>query len=75
MIAINDIVQITDETHPWFPALLVVSEVKTWGVQAYAIIPERNDQPHSTAQAYNRLKAGTYEKVGAAVIVDREDEA
>ena len=34
MIEPGDIIQITDDANPWFPCLLVVSEVKSWGVQA-----------------------------------------
>lgn len=67
----NDIVQIIDEGHPWFPALLVVSEVKPWGVQAYTLIVTNNEEPNG--QAYNRLPTGTFEVVGRAVIVNAED--
>jgi hypothetical protein len=64
----GDIVQITDQAHPWFPAVLVVDEVKVWGVQAYVLMPESNVPPSSCSQAFNRLRWGTFERVGAAVI-------
>lgn len=65
----GDIVQVTDETHPWFPALLIVSEVKVWGVQAGCLVPRSNVE-NDVATAWNRLKTGSFERVGAAVILD-----
>ncbi len=64
----GSIIQITDDSHPWFPSLLIVSEVKTWGVQAFAFIPESN-VAGPAPRAYNRLKTGTFDVVGQAVIV------
>ena len=66
----GDIVQITDENHAWFPALLIVDEVKNWGVQAAVIVPESNDNSKATTQVFNRLSFDTIEKVGEAVIVN-----
>lgn len=68
----NDIVQITDADHPWFPALLIVSEVKSWGVQAYAIIPITNDHSELPGEAFNRLNFNQIAKVGEAVCVHME---
>ena len=65
----NDIVQIIDEAHPWYPALLVVDEVKSWGVQAYCHVPQSNIE-NETAQAYNRLKNEQIVKVGHAEVVN-----
>lgn len=65
----GDLVQITDEAHPWFPAVLVVSEVRTWGVQACVIVPQSNVQPPSCAQMWNRLRTGAFVRVGAAAVV------
>jgi hypothetical protein len=64
----GDIVQITDKEHPWFPCLLIVGEVKSWGVQAYAIIPKSNDEKASSSLAFNRLNFDQIEHVGHAVI-------
>ncbi len=64
----NDIVQITDETHPWFPALLVVDEVKSWGVQAFAFVIQSNDGSKPVARAYNRIEFSSIEKVGSVAI-------
>lgn len=63
----GDIVQIVHDQHPWFPALLIVSEVKSWGVQAYALIPRSNDGSEAPGQAYNRLQDEEIMKVGEAL--------
>lgn len=34
----GSVVQITDGNHAWFPSLLIVSEVKSWGVQTRLIL-------------------------------------
>lgn len=68
---VNDIIQITDDTHHWFPCLLIVSEAKSWGVQAYAHIPSNEGK---RSQAFNRLKDGEYEVVGKAVIVPQDQD-
>lgn len=65
----GDIIQVTDEDHAWFPALLIVSEVKEWGVIAYAIIPKSNNGSEQPSKAYNRLKWGEFDKVGTAAYV------
>lgn len=65
----GDIIQITKEDDPWFPALLVVSEVKPWGVQAYALILNSNDGSKRPGNAYRRLKFELFEKVGMAAVV------
>ena len=52
---VGDIIQITDESHPWYPCLLIVTEPKTWGVQACCLWPESNAE-RKIAHGYNRLK-------------------
>jgi hypothetical protein len=64
----GDIVQIVDEKHAWFPSLLVVEEPKSWGVQAYAIVPKSNDGSEPIARAFNRLNNNQVEKVGEILI-------
>lgn len=64
----NDIVQIIDATHPWYPALMIVEEVKVWGVQAYCLIPQSNSE-HNLACMYNRLTNNQIMKVGHAEVV------
>ncbi len=68
-IVADDIVQIVDEAHPWYPCLLLVTEVKTWGVQACALIPQSNDGSRPPAHAYTRLRLAQVAKVGTAVVV------
>ena len=58
----GDIIQITDEGDGWYPCLLVVDEVKLWGVQAYLSIPNKGD-------AYYRIENGKFRVVGKAVII------
>lgn len=68
----DDIVQITDETHPWFPALVVVTEPRPWGVVGFVFMPQNNSKPKSCHRAYTRLLAAQFEKVGTSVIVVKE---
>lgn len=63
----NEIVQITDETHPWFPTLVVIDEVKSWGIQGFCFIPTNDKEP--AGRAYIRLEHGSFENVGSAIIV------
>ncbi len=75
-IAPGNIIQITDEAHSWYPALLIVDEVKSWGVQAYVIIPKTNDGSEAPALAYNRLEYGCFDMVGVAqvaVVYERDE--
>ena len=66
MIKSGNIVQITDVTHPWFPCLLIVGEVKSWGVNACALVPQSNDGSEQVSQAWNRLRFEQVEVVGSA---------
>lgn len=63
----GDIIQITDESNKWFPCLLIVDEVASWGVQAYVIIPQEEGKP--PANAYYRVQHGQFEVVGAASVM------
>ena len=65
----GDIVQIVNEGHPWFSTLLIVDEVKNWGVQAYALIPNANDGSKPVGAAFNRLKNEDIVIVGTANIL------
>jgi len=64
----NDLVQIIDENHGWFPCILVVSEVKSFGVQAYVTLPNQGD-------AYIRLNRQDYKKVGESLVVHDDSKA
>ena len=64
----NDIVQIIDESHPWFPSLLIVVEVKPFGVMAGCIIPESNAGDQTPSVAYNRIPFAKIKKVGTSLV-------
>jgi len=63
----GDIVQITDETHSWFPSLIIVSDPKIWGIQGYVIIPKSNDGSVPVAIAFTRLETWRFQKVGDVI--------
>ncbi len=56
-LEIHDIVQAIPGVTHWGPCLVVVSEIKTWGIQGYTSIPMQGD-------AYIRLKFGEFEHTG-----------
>lgn len=62
IVNVDDIIQITNQDHNWFGCILIVSECKSWGVQAYVPMPLEGD-------AYIRLETNDFEVVGKAVIV------
>lgn len=64
---VGDIVQITEPDHHWYPCLVIVSEVKSWGIQGYLSIPQDNNG--NVANAYIRLINEVFEPVGKAVII------
>lgn len=68
----HDIVQITNPKHHWYPCLIIVSEVKSFGIQGYTYIPKNNIG--DIARAYIRLKHEDFETVGSSVIVPQDDE-
>jgi hypothetical protein len=67
-IEVNDIVQVSPEVNHqggfWAGNLLVVTEVKSWGVQGYC----RTE----SANVYIRLKTGQFEKVGRLAWVESD---
>jgi hypothetical protein len=69
-IEVNDIVQISPEVNHqegfWAGNLLIVTEVKSWGVQGYCRV--------QGGEAYIRLKTGQFEKVGRLAWVKDEIE-
>jgi len=58
----GSVVQVTNVDHTWFPCLIVVDEVKSFGIQGYITLPEKGN-------AYIRLKKKDYEYVGEAHII------
>lgn len=61
------IVQITNPDHHWYPCLVIVSEVKSWGIQGYISIP--SDNRGNVGNAYIRLSTEQFEVVGEAKLV------
>lgn len=62
-IKVNDIIQITENGQEgWISVLLVVSEVRSWGVLAYTKLPMQGD-------AYLRVPFEQFEIVGHALLV------
>lgn len=62
-VAEGDLIQVNEDGPPnWFRCILVADEVKSWGVQAYAIIPQARDQ--CSADAFMRLSWNEFETLG-----------
>lgn len=62
----GDIIQ-ANENSGWCGAVLVVSEVKDWGVQAYVTIPMEGE-------AYVRLRHDQYDLTGGrAVLMPKQE--
>jgi hypothetical protein len=64
----GDIVQIIDEKHHWFPALLIVTEDKGWGIMGYHVVCN-NDPEKPNGLAFIRIKNEQIELVGKAAII------
>ena len=62
-VAEGDLIQVNEDGPPnWFRCILVVDEVKGWGVQAYAIIPQARDRV--SADAFMRLDWKEFDTLG-----------
>ncbi len=64
----GDIIQITDESHPWFPALLIVEKSTEKNVLATCLTPMSNAKGSRCAQCSIRLKYDQFEICGQAHI-------
>ena len=63
----GSIIQANENAGAWCGTVLIVDEVKNWGVQAFVHVPMRGD-------AYIRLKSDQYEMLGGtAVLMPKED--
>lgn len=67
LIKVGDVIQANEKAEEWCGCLLIVAEVKTWGVLAGMKIPYGGT-------AYMRLKEDQYERIGEAVLVFVEGE-
>lgn len=63
----GSIIQANENAGEWCGTVLIVDEVKSWGVQAFVHVPIRGD-------AHIRLKPDQYEVLGGhAVLMPKED--
>lgn len=63
----GDIIQANENAGAWCGTVLIVDEVKSWGVQAFVHVPMKGD-------AYIRLKPDQYEVLGGqAILMPKED--
>ena len=69
MVSKGDVIQVNEcvGNCNWTGCLMIVDEVKDWGVQAYLHIPMQGD-------AYLRLKHGEYEVIGKAALAHPDDD-
>ena len=67
-VEIGDVVQLDPEHFEqfWAGQLIVVTEVRTWGVQGYVTVPD--------GTAFIRARIGTFERIGRAAWVREDDD-
>ncbi len=64
----GSIIQANENAGNWCGTVLIVDEVKSWGVQAFVHVPFQGD-------AYIRLKSDQYEVIGGqAILMPKEEE-
>jgi hypothetical protein len=59
-VKVGDIVQ-ARRGHDWFPCLVIVTEVRSWGIRGYTSVPREGD-------AYIRLENGDFEDTGGEAV-------
>lgn len=72
-IWVNDVVQITNEEHHWFPAFVTVTERKSFGIQGYYILCT-NNRDEENGRAFIRLESSDFEFIGKAKITDCDED-
>lgn len=68
-VRVNDIVQLcpfSTENKMFAGCFLLVTEVKSWGVQGYVQVLGSDGEPGG--QAYYRAKEGTFEATGGSAV-------
>ena len=65
----NDVIQINERcgNRGWIGCLMIVDEVRSWGIQAYLHVPMQGD-------AHLRIKHGEYDVIGKAAMVAKGDD-
>lgn len=70
---VNDVVQVTDPKHRWFPSLMIVSETdkqtSSGRLMCYCLMP--NNDGNQASKMYIFLKTTEVEKIGQAIIASR----
>jgi len=67
MVKKGDIIQGNENAKDWCGCVMIVSEVKSWGVQAFLRIPFQGD-------AYIRLPYDAFDELGAEAVMMPEAE-
>lgn len=62
MVERGSIIQANEDAKDWCGTVLIVDEVKSWGVQAFVHIPFQGD-------AYVRLPSEAYEDLGCKAVL------
>ena len=62
---VNDIVQIINPDNQWYGCLLQITEVKTWGIQGFALIPCRG-------RAFYRVDYADIKFVGMSYLTEEQ---
>jgi hypothetical protein len=72
-VQVNDVIHLDPAQSTWGPLLCIVSEVKSWGVQCYALVPEQRDKLPGCM--YLRVEHGKYVYIGRVewAVATRED--
>lgn len=64
----GDLIQVNEKVPHWWRCVLVVDEMKSWGVQAYCTIPGSGQERGRSADAYMRLQWDEFDPLGASSI-------
>lgn len=70
-INVYDVIQLDPSANDWGPLLCIVTEVKPWGVQCYAMHVEERGKPPSAM--FLRVKHDDYVRIGTAGWVKQHD--
>ena len=63
----GDVIQVNENGNDWAGCLMIVDDVRKWGVQAYMHIP-------NSGEAFLRVGYDQMERIGRAVLVAQEED-
>ena len=69
MVKVGSVIQVKETVPAWGGCLMIVQEVKDWGVQCYMRLPAREMQT-----TYLRLNHSEYYLIGSAELVEDNEE-